>query len=822
MHYHPTSFLTYFSVKTASAILTVLLFHPVLALSDTKQQSAAEQDWIPRQHQSDPTVPWYCDGRYEAPPGFRTPKGGTSETIIVTTDDALHVEDHSTTFNGHVQVDGQGRRINAAHITVDSVSEIATADGPLSIREPGLLLNGDHASANLFAGTGVMDNTTFLLHQNRMRGTARKIIKKSDDTLEITDGTFTRCDPGSNLWAFEGKHIELKRSQGYGVARNATVRIKGVPIAYFPYIRFPLNDERYSGFLMPSLGHDGEGGTDISIPYYLNLSPNYDTTYTLRSLWKRGLIHDLETRYLNELSSNFIDIAYLHGDDKLEESLGNQESQNRWLLYFNHIGLWTPRWRTAISFGALSDVDYLRDIGGDIDASTQETYRNFRSLGTNIPALTRIGTLRYQGKGWSASLLARGYQSLNRNATRQYSALPQFTLRLNEKLSLFDLTLRGQLSRFDKDNDSLTGPLATIGNRMVIDTKVSTAFRNSWGYVRPQAGAIYRKYNLDDVPTGAPTSPSLTTPFASLDTGLIFDRFFSYRGLDLLQTLEPRFYFLYVDEDLQDNLPQFDAAASTPGFSTMFRWNRFSGYDRIGDAQQISVGLTSTLLKANSGAELFKASVGQIVYLSDREVIFQPGRMDDPQSGSSPLFTQARLRIGQFSLSGSYEWEPRDSRSNRGRLSIKYRDASSRRILNFNYSYTNPDVQQPLRFQNAEETDLSFIWPLKGKWSVIGRWNFGWDNNQTIESLIGVEYNDCCWKTRLAVRRFQEQPRTVSLVVDDPAGGTQVISALQYRADTGIFFEFQLKGVSTLGKRLDTLLEDSIPGYRRRENQIGL
>ena len=140
-----------------------------------------------------------------------------------------------------------------------------------------------------------------------MRGTARKIIKKSDDTLEITDGTFTRCDPGSNLWAFEGKHIELKRSQGYGVARNATVRIKGVPIAYFPYIRFPLNDERYSGFLMPGLGHDGEGGTDISIPYYLNLSPNYDTTYTLRSLWKRGLIHDLETRYLNELSSNFID-----------------------------------------------------------------------------------------------------------------------------------------------------------------------------------------------------------------------------------------------------------------------------------------------------------------------------------------------------------------------------------------------------------------------------------------------------------------------------------------------------------------------------------
>jgi LPS-assembly protein len=820
MHYHRTSLLAYFSVKSASAILTVLLFHPVLALSETKQESAAEQDWIPRQYQSDSTLPWHCDGRYEAPPSFRTSASKTQDTIIVATDDALHVEDHSTTFNGRVQVDGQGRRINAAHITVDSVSEIATAHGPVSIREPGLLLKGDRASGNLFAGTGVMDNTTFLLHQNRMRGKARKIVKKGDDTLEITDGTFTRCDPGSNLWAFEGKHIELKRTQGYGVARNATVRIKGVPIAYFPYIRFPLNDERYSGFLMPGLGHDSEGGTDIDVSYYLNLAPNYDTTYTLRSLWKRGLIHDLEARYLNELSSNFIDMAYLRGDDKLEESLGTQT--DRWLLYFNHIGLWTSRWRSAISFGALSDVDYLRDIGGDIDASTQETYRNFRSLGTNIPALTRIGTLRYQGRGWSASLLARGYQSLNRNAARQYSALPQFTLRLNEKLSLFDFTLRGQLSRFDKDNDGLTGPLAIIGNRVVVDTKVSTSFRNAWGYVRPQAGAIYRKYSLDDVPIGTPTSSSLTTPFASLDTGVVFDRFFSYRGSELLQTLEPRLYFLYVNEDAQRDLPQFDAAASTPGFSTMFRWNRFSGYDRIGDAQQISVGLTSAVLNANSGAELVKASIGQIVYLADREVIFRPGRLDDPQAGSSPLFTQARFRIGRFSLSGSYEWEPRDSRSNRGRLSLKYRDATNRRILNFNYSYTNPDVQKPSRSQNAEETDLSFIWPLKGKWSVIGRWNFGWDNNQTIESLLGVEYNDCCWKTRLAFRRFQEQPRTVRLVVDDPASGTKVVSALQYRADTGIFFEFQLKGLSTLGKRLDTLLEDSIPGYRRRENQIDL
>jgi len=818
MHYHPTSSLAYSSVKTATTILLVLSLNPAQGLPETST-TAAMQDWIPKGSTSD-TIPWYCDGHYKQPASINANQG---KVIIGTADDALHVEDHSTSFDGNVVIDGQGRQIRASHLTLDSATDIVTADGPVTLREDGLLLKGDHASGNLFAGTGVMDNATFLLHQSRMRGTARTIIKRDDDTLVIKDGTFTRCDPDSNQWQFKSADIKLNQAEGYGVARNATVRIKGVPIAYFPYIRFPLDDQRYSGFLMPSAGHDGDGGTDIAIPYYFNLSPNHDATYTFRSLWKRGLIHDAEYRYLNNFSSNFINLAYLHEDDKFAEpSSGAFDKQDRWLLYFNHVGTWSRRWRSLVNYGALSDVDYLQDIGGDIDASTQETNKSFQSLGTNIPALRRYARLTYRRANWYAELNARSYQSLSNNAAKQYSRLPQLVVNVKENLSIFDVAVRSQFSQFDKDNENVRGILATVGNRFVTEASIKTDFRMPWGFIKPELGAIHRSYDLTDAPATTRTTPDITIPFVALDSGLIFDRFFSWRNRDLLQTLEPRLYLLYVAEEYQDDLPRFDAAATTPGFSTMFRRNRYSGYDRVGDARQASIGITSSLFDARTGAEFLKASVGQIIYFEDRHVIFNPDRAYDPTAGSSALFTQARLRLNRrLSITGAYEFESRASRSNRGKLSLKYRGPNNRRIVNLNYTYTNPEVQNPARFQNAEETDLSFIWPLKGKWSLLGRWNFGWDKNQTLESLVGVEYNDCCWKTRLAYRRYQEEPRTISVAVRDPVTGTtSVESALQYRSDSGFFFEFQLKGLSTLGKRLDTLLEDSIPGYRRREDTI--
>jgi LPS-assembly protein len=810
---------------------------------ESEARSAAEVDWVPAKDLSEvqrQSLPWYCDGRYIQPAhieGSRLPD--PSEPINVSAQDALLVTDHSSTFVGDVELQQGSRTIKSSFISLDDATEIATLQGPVSIREPGLLLLGEETVGNLFSGTGVVDSATFLLHQSGMRGRADKIHKQAGNRLLIENGDFTRCDPGENSWSIHGDTIHLLTEEGYGVARNVTMKIKDVPIAYFPYFRFPIGDDRLSGFLMPGFGHDSDGGTDIVIPYYFNLAPDYDATYTFRSLWKRGLIHDGEFRYLTKRTNNLINAAFIHDDDIYDDRtefdlttggiIPEFKKQNRWLLHTTHSGAISKNWSTKISYSAVSDTDYLQDIGGDVGsiATDKATDNIDASLGKNtIPALNRIASINYRGEKWNSALIVQGFQVIDPFAPEQYEKLPSLISSYRDNYKELMVDVKFDYTYFDKDNEDLVGPLATFGQRAVLDATIDAPFRNRWGFITPSLNLIHRKYDLNDEPLAARSSPDLTTPAFSLDSGLIFDRFFSAMGRDFQQTLEPRLYFLYVDFDEQDDLPQFDATASTPSYSQLFRKNRFAGYDRIGDAKQLSVGLSTSFLFAETGAEFLKASIGQVYYFQDREVIFRPKPADDPTAGSSALFTELRMTLGpQLSMTSSLEWEPREGRTNRGKLSLKY-NPDPRRIFNVSYTYTSPEVEQLLRgkISNSEESDLSFIWPIAGKWSSIGRWNFGWDENQTMESLIGLEYNDCCWKFRIAYRRYLKDPRLITVTVDDPSspGGEMNVSILQQRSDSGIFFEVQLKGLANLGGRLDRLLEDSIPGYRAREERIGL
>jgi LPS-assembly protein len=830
------------SMKVLWLLPCLLPAAPIIAIAapptHAQATTAAEQDWVPAHPGRNGTngiedraaegrgPDWACDGAYLPPDEFRQPLVHFDPITIITARDAVHRSGESTTLTGDVEIVGEGRKITASHAVRDIGTERLTASGPVTLREYGLFIKAEQASGNLVNGTGIMDHASFLLHESRMHGQADSIARVAGGALNIRAGTFTRCDPGNNLWRVDGKEIRLYPDQGHGVARNVIVRIKDIPLAYFPYIRFPLDDRRQTGFLAPSGSHDNDGGTDIAIPYYINLAPDYDATLTLRSIWKRGVLYDAEFRYLNTVSSNALNLAHLSGDDRYlarNPDVADQQ-HDRWLMYFNHAGkgeLAAGSWRSEVSFGAVSDIDYLNDIGGDVDASTRETFSSFQSLGSNtIPALNRTGRFDYRIGAWNIGLLARGYQTLQPDAAPQYETLPQLTVRTYRRSRALEMEFMTQYTSFDKDNQSLSGIDAIVGQRLLVDTSLALPLRKPWGFFIPRANVLHRQYNLRDTPARTDADPGLTISSLSIDTGLIFDRFFESRTGQLQQTLEPRLYFLYVPTREQDHLPAFDAALATTSFDRIFRDNRFSGYDRIGDARQVAAGVSSSLLDAASGEQYLDIGFGQVFYFKDREVIFAPGRADDPTIDSSALYSDADVRLGnRLTLRGSFEWDPHVSRSNRGKLALRYHSPDQRKILNLNYSYTSPDIQPVGRFQNSEESDLSFIWPLTRKWSVVGRWNFGWDNNQTIESLFGFEYNDCCWKTRLLYRRFLEDPRGIPVIVSGP-GGNRVEFVLDQPVDSGIYFEFQLKGLSSLGKRVDSLLEMTIPGYREREDRI--
>ena len=263
----------------------------VPALAD----SAAEVDWRISSN------PGQCQGQYVD--GSINPStnehSDSALPIRASAGSALHVEDHSTTLTGDVYVSHGSQQLRGDFFTMDAQTESYTVEGNAQLRQKGLLVKGARVEGNFYNDIAAIDSASFLLHDSHLRGTAATLTKDEQETLTITEGEFTTCEPDSNTWAIQGKEIELIKAEGYGVARHVTLRIKDVPIAYSPYFRFPIDDSRQSGFLWPAMGHDSDGGTDVAVPYYFNLKPNLDATYTLRSIWKRGVMHEGELRYRN-------------------------------------------------------------------------------------------------------------------------------------------------------------------------------------------------------------------------------------------------------------------------------------------------------------------------------------------------------------------------------------------------------------------------------------------------------------------------------------------------------------------------------------------
>jgi LPS-assembly protein len=797
------------------------------------ESTAAETDWVPLESADEEqslALPRNCTGIYKQPGWLDTFKPGATgthdEPTTASAEQADYEVDGRTFLQGDVVIRQGQRELKADSATVNKTQDLVSLEGHVEVRQPDLLIKGARGQVDLVSNRGELEDSSFVIHSAGARGQAQKIMRTENNHILIKEGRFTRCEPGDNFWSLHGEEIDLQVDKGYGTARDVTIKVKDVPVSYFPYLRFPINDERTSGFLTPGFGHDSEGGTDISIPYYFNLAPHYDATYIPRSIWKRGLLNEGQFRFMTARSDNEVNAAFLHEDDVYDDRdlveidatdptlVGDMSKQDRWFVNVRHTGGWNTGLQSTIRFSAVSDDEYFHDIGANVGSAAVAQFSQGidQSIGNRrTAALDQLGEIAYRGSHWNLAARAQGFQVLDSNAVENYERLPQVLINYRNSISGWQLNLASEYVSFDRDNDELTGSARVVGERFALEGSVSLPRRQPWGFLEPALFFKHRSYQLNDTVPGVNSGPTMSVPGLSIDTGLFFDRSLEIRNRRLQQSLEPRLFLLWVGEEDQDEFPEFDAIRLTPSFRQLFRDDRFGGKDRIGDARQVSVGLTTRVTEKGTGVELLQASVGQIYYFKDRTVTLEsdPSGIDN-EANQSALFSQVRFGFSRnLRVNATLEWDPQESLTNRGGLSIRYTD-SKRRIVNLGYSYTNDEVLKPRSFQSLEESDISFLWPIKGNWNVAGRWNFGWDENQTIESLIGIEYNDCCWRARIAYRRYLKDPR-IFTVTNGSGGGSATI--VDQRAETGIFFEFQLKGLTTLGRRLDTLLNESVIGY---------
>lgn len=698
----------------------------------------------------------------------------TEETAMdVKADDAQLVDGGISVFTGNVVVNRAGQELKASRATYNQNTGDVTAQDDVRLRDSEMILNSQEAEWSMANDEGSFVNAEYRIREMHARGSADYVHRQGTVKTTLKDATYTTCAQGDDAWLLDASSVDLDHDKAVGSARNVIVRLGDIPVFYTPYISFSLNDERKSGFLIPSVGSGDKTGFDLSTPYYWNISPNKDATLTPRYMSDRGLMLNGEFRYLYDRGQGILDAGFLANDDLRDDGSStnpNYQQDRKHFTWRNNSQL-SSRWNSSIDYNYMSDSAYIEDFSRSLSlASTTHLNRKFN--------------VAYNADNWHFTGGLQGYQTLTNDVT-PYKKLPHLRISgaLPDQAMGLSYGLTAEYVDFDHDQK-------TAGQRFDVEPSVSLPWRNAAGFITPRLALRHTRYNLTENDTAITnTTPSRTLPVASIDSGLFFERDMTLAGNRYTHTLEPRAFYLYIPERNQDDIPIFDTGLRTFNMGRLFSYDRFSGADRVGDANQITTGLTSRIIEQQSGREKLRVSLGQIHYLDDRKVSISNNTVET-RSDSDMVAEIAASIAKEWTVRGEVQWNPHGDTNNLSSFSVRYRGDNGR-LLNISHRYRRDGITTTA---GLEQFDLSARIPFNQQWSMVGRWYHSLSEHRTLEGLAGIEYGSCCWATRLVVTNY-------------------VNSATDQNRNLAMFFQIELKGLGNFGQNSDTLLEESILGY---------
>ena len=652
----------------------------------------------------------------------------------------------------------QGKReVSAQSATYDASERHFEVEGDVEYRSPDLRVKGSSGSWDS-GGNGQFTGAEFDIPARPARGSAASLDLTAAGDIKLRKVRFTTCPVGNDDWYLRASAIDIDQKRQQGKGRNVRIELKGVPILYAPVISFPVGDARKSGFLFPSFGNTDKSGFEVGIPYYLNLAPNYDMTLTPFMLSRRGPGLSAEFRYLTGRSQGHADTRFLPGDDLA--------GRDRRLSELSHRTNFGERLRIDASLSDASDDEYFEDFALGPD-------------GTSITYLDRYVHLAWLGRGWRFDGRVQDYQTIDQTvdpASRPYSRLPQLSF-----TGLWTAAGDGLAASVDAETTWFDRDVGVTGLRMDLTPRVALALRRPGFYIEPSAAWNFTAYQLSDLPSGEDDSPDREAPILSLDAGLVFEREAGSRR-QLVQTVEPRLRYTWIPFREQDELPVFDTALPSLNLVQLFRTNRYVGADRLGDANELAAGVTTRLVNADSGRQYLNATIGQRFYFDSPQVTL-PGELPESRSTSNLIGEIEMTAWRDWNARLAMEWDRNESNTLLGQARVQYRPRPDT-VVNLGYRY---------REALLEQWDASVAWRFSPSWQVFARQVYSTKASQSIDRFAGFEYSGCCWGIRLIGRRY--------------------VSNRTGESDNSILLQVELKGLSSVGSRNDTFLQQGIRGY---------
>ncbi|HEY2628048.1 MAG TPA: LPS-assembly protein LptD [Usitatibacter sp.] len=679
------------------------------------------------------------------------------------------------TATGNVVLRQRGAIVRADRLDYFSDDQKAIATGNVRIDRGGDVATGPRLEYHMDTDTGTMDQPILNLaktpeRRTSSRGQSERAILEPERKTRLMKAEYTSCPVPRDDWFMRVNELLLDSEKNIGQATHGTVYFLGAPILYAPFMTFALDNKRKSGFLAPTFGTSGQSGFEVALPYYWNIAPNMDATITPKLLTKRGMQIGAEFRYLEPKFSGQIDAEFLPNDRIAE--------QDRYFLGIHHAQQLWGGWTANLNAQRVSDDAYFRDLTTKIALTSQ----------TNLP---RDLVFSYASDIWSLSARVLGYQTLQditNDVPIPYNILPQLTaLGSGQNFHGIDWQIYSELSNFRH-------PVLTNGQRFIVNPSVSYPMTAGYGYITPKIGYSFTRYNVDPNNSQGLLDASRSLPIASLDAGLFFDRLTTIGGTGYLQTLEPRLFYLYVPFRDQTQLPNFTTAEADFNFQRIFSENRFVGGDRIGDANQLTIALTSRLVDSATGLERLKMGIGQAIY-------FEPPRVTlsselPPPSKSSDLLGFVSGEVAKFTtVDAGLQYTPSNGQSEKIYVGAHYAPEPGS-IFNAAYRYTrgSTDPNDPAGPTGIQQVDFSTQWPIFRNVQALARWNYSLVDHKLIEGLAGFEYNAGCWQLRAVAHRFITATQTYS---------------------TSFQIQLELTGLSRIGINPLETLRQNISGYRR-------
>ena len=742
-----------------------------------------------------------------SPPGRNAPPAAAAQpatptgNIEISSDSADVSVEGKGALKGNVVVRQGDVELRANQMQIDKPAQTVKSDGTIDYSGPLAHVTGAGGSYSAASGAQFRQ-AQFDMKQRAARGAADSMQLTPDGLLRLEGVFFTTCPAAAHpAWDLKASSITLDTRNGVGTGRNARVDFFDVPIVYLPWLSFPLSSERKSGFLFPSIGNTSTSGAQLAVPYYWNIAPQADFTFQPVEYSKRGPDLGGDLRFLSADQHGELQWNFLPNDQVFHGS--------RSRVQLDDVVELPADVRLTLDAQNASDTGYFQDFSQT-------------PAGTSTSFLDRSATFSYRDEHWSIDAQAQQYQTIDTTLLaeeRPYARVPRIVADgYYTALGLIHYGFDSEVVNFEHSARSTPGvpPLPT-GWREDLYPALSLDLSGPGYFFRPAAAWRATFYELANTLPGASSSPSRNLPIDSLDTGLVFERQTGSRDQRTL-TLEPRLLYLYVPYRNQDSLPVFDTGIPDLNPVELFRTNRYVGADRVSDADQLSVGVTSRLLDAQTGRQFLAATFGQSYYFETPRVTL-PG--ETPITGKhSDMVAQLALTAFQnWSADAGVQWDPQNQRSERTQVNLQYKPQSDA-VINLGYRYERfqqvPEFVQGVQLpcsttavpgaaagcdaQGFDQVDGSAAWPIGHAWSLFAREVFDLRNHEELERFGGFEYRACCWRLRLGARRY--------------------VSTFTGSRDTGIWLQLELAGLAGVGSASDTSLSEEIRGYTPAEANL--